>query len=266
MSTKLPICGKTPSRCYPFQSSGSKLTHNTSHQDDKHRDYKCRYWRTLWEVSSVVSILGAQFLLSMVPVASARVIAPQSPTLTTSHTAQLSSIPSSSKQSGDKPRGERIGVSGRSASALNNRGLERMNHGDYAAAQTLFNQAIQSNPRFAPAYNNRAMIHILMGEEAIAVQDYSISLSLNPTDSDVYFNRGLAYATLDNNSAAIADYTRALQLNPRNAQAYHARGGVYLSLNNRPMARADFQNAVVLYQQQGYQEEYRGLQEFLKLF
>lgn len=256
MPTKLPICGKTPLRCYPFQPSRSKLT-----QDNSHRDYKTLYWHTLWTMS-IVSILGTQSLFSTISVASAKAIAPHgSPTLSTSHTAQLSNSTSSSKY-----RGEQIGISGRSASALNNRGLERMNRGDYAAAQTLFNQAIQSNPRFAPAYNNRAMIHILMGEEAIAVQDYSISLSLNPTDSDVYYNRGLAYATLDNNPAAIADYTRALQLNPHNAQAYHARGGVYLSLNNRSMARSDFQSAIVLYQQQGYQEEYHGLQEFLKQF
>jgi tetratricopeptide (TPR) repeat protein len=262
MPTKLPICGKTPLPCFSFQSAGSKLTHDNAHQDDKHQDYNSRYGRILWLMSSVVGILGTQFLLSLISVASARAIAPQvSSTSPISHTAQLSSSTSSSKD-----RGEPIGASGRSASVLNNRGLERMNHGDYAAAQTLFNQAIQSNPRFAPAYNNRAMIHILMGEEATAVQDYSISLSLNPTDSDVYYNRGLAYAILDNNHAAIADYTKALQLNPRNAQAYHARGGVYLSLNNRPMARADFQNAIVLYQQQGYQEEYRGLQDFLKQF
>jgi tetratricopeptide (TPR) repeat protein len=257
----MTICGKTPLRCDPFQSVGSKPTHDNAHPADNHQNQKRHYGRILWLMSSVVGILGTQFLLGLISVTSARAIAPQlSPALPTSHTAQLSSTSSS------KHRGEQIGVSGRSASGLNNRGLERMNHGDYAAAQTLFNQAIQSNPRFAPAYNNRAMIHILMGEEAIAVQDYSISLSLSPTDSDVYYNRGLAYATLDNTHAAIADYTRALQLNPRNAQAYHARGGVYLSLNNRPMARADFQNAIVLYQQQGYQDEYRGLQDFLKQF
>jgi tetratricopeptide (TPR) repeat protein len=158
---------------------------------------------------------------------------------------------------------ERIAASVESASALNNRGIALMNQGDYAAAQTVFNQALKVNPRFAPAYSNRAMIHILMGEEAAAVQDYTTALSLNPSDGDVYFNRGLAYAALENDGAAIADYTTALRINPRNAQAYHARGGVHLSLNNRAMARSDFQNAVVLYRQQGYQEEYSGLQEFL---
>ncbi|MCG9892349.1 MAG: tetratricopeptide repeat protein [Thermosynechococcaceae cyanobacterium MS004] len=153
-----------------------------------------------------------------------------------------------------------------SAATLNNRGIERMNQGDYSAAKTLFNQALQVNPRFAPAYNNRAMLHILTGEEKEAVQDYSRSIALNPKDADVYVNRGLAYAALENTAAAIADYTRALQLNPKNAQAYHARGTVYLSLNNRAMARADFQQAAALYLQQGNQEDHNGLQEFLKQF
>jgi Tfp pilus assembly protein PilF len=44
------------------------------------------------------------------------------------------------------------------------------------AAQILFTQALQINPRYAPAYNNRAMLYILMGEETAAVQDYSLSL------------------------------------------------------------------------------------------
>jgi tetratricopeptide (TPR) repeat protein len=233
----------------------------------------------LWAVSSV-SILITQAFASSVLAAPFRAIAIAS----TSPETQLNSVTSENKlfffnrqtqldldpfsnvlqQPLSYP--ERIAASGGSASALNNRGLDLMKQGHYAAAQTLFNQALQLNPRYAPAYNNRAMIHILMGEETSAVQDYSLSLALNPSDGDVYYNRGLAYATLDNNSAAIADYTKALQLNPRNAQAYHARGGVYLSLNNRAMARSDFQSAVALYRQQGYQQEYDELQAFLNQF
>jgi tetratricopeptide (TPR) repeat protein len=206
-----------------------------------------RHRCALWFVSGV-SILLALAYIEPVSAASFRSIATQPPL----HKDQLSSV-------------ERIAASV-SASTLNNRGIELMNQGDYPAAQALFSQALQINPRFAPAYSNRAMIHILMGEESAAVQDYTTSLSLNPRDSDVYFNRGLAYAALENNDAAITDYTRALQINPRNAQAYHARGGVYLSLNHRDMARSDFQNAAAIYLQQGNQDEYHGLQEFLKQF
>jgi tetratricopeptide (TPR) repeat protein len=203
-------------------------------------------------VASSASVLIVQVFVSSVLSAPVRVIA----TVTTSPKNQFSIVTSSS----------RIAASGGSSSALNNRGLELMKQGNYAAAQTLFTQALQVNPHYAPAYNNRAMIHILMGEETVAIQDYSLSLSLNPNDGDVYYNRGLAYATLDNNLAAIADYTKALQINPRNAQAYHARGGVYLSLNNRAMAHSDFQAAVALYRQQGYQQEYSDLQTFLTQF
>jgi tetratricopeptide (TPR) repeat protein len=233
----------------------------------------------LWVVSSV-SILMTQAFVSNASAAPFKAIAPSSTFPKSQHSSvtsatnpfflarqtQLDLEPSSNVLQQQPSPPERIAAGRGSASTLNNRGLELMKQGDYAAAQTLFTQALQINPRYAPAYSNRAMIHILMGEETAAIQDYSLSLSLNPSDGDVYYNRGLAYATLENNSAAIADYTKALQINPRNAQAYHARGGVYLSLNNRAMARSDFQSAVALYRQQGYQEEYRGLQEFLNQF
>jgi tetratricopeptide (TPR) repeat protein len=151
-----------------------------------------------------------------------------------------------------------------SASAFNNRGIELMNQGNYAAAQTSFDRALDINPHYAPAYNNRAMVHILMGEEDAAIQDYTRSLMLNSRDVDVYFNRGLAYASADRTIEAIADYTQAISLNPRNAQAYHARGGAYLSLNNRAAARSDFQNAAALYLQQGDSQNYGELEEFMK--
>jgi tetratricopeptide (TPR) repeat protein len=151
-----------------------------------------------------------------------------------------------------------------SASAFNNRGIELMNQGDYAAAQASFDRALDINPHYAPAYNNRAMIHILMGEEDAAIQDYTQSLMLNSRDVDVYFNRGLVYASADRTLEAIADYTQAISLNPRNAQAYHARGGAYLSLNNRAAARSDLQNAASLYLQQGDSQNYGELEEFMK--
>jgi tetratricopeptide (TPR) repeat protein len=151
-----------------------------------------------------------------------------------------------------------------SASAFNNRGIELMNQGNYTAAQTCFDRALDINPHYAPAYNNRAMIHILRGEEDAAIQDYTQSLMLNSRDVNVYFNRGLAYASADCTIEAIADYTQAISLNPRNAQAYHARGGAYLSLNNRAAARSDFQNAAALYLQQGDSQNYGELEEFMK--
>jgi tetratricopeptide (TPR) repeat protein len=150
-----------------------------------------------------------------------------------------------------------------SAAVLNNRGLARMNQGDFAAAQALFNQAVQINPSYAPVYNNRAMVHVLMGELDAAIQDYTISLKVSPGNADVYVNRGLAYASADRTAEAIADYTAALQIDSRNAQAYHARGGAYLSLSNRAAARTDFQRACALYRQQGNQQSYAELQDFM---
>jgi tetratricopeptide (TPR) repeat protein len=267
----LPFCGAMPSSRYRFR--WPRHIRNNLRQA-----VVIRYRRVLRVISSV-SILIAQVFASNGFATPFRAIA----TASTSPETQLSSVTSASRpfflerqtrldlaplSNVSQHRffyPERI-ASRESASALNNRGLDLMQRGRYTAAQALFTQALEINPRYAPAYNNRAMIHILLGEETAAVQDYSLSLTLNPNDGDVYYNRGLAYATLDNNSAAIADYTTALQLNPRNAQAYHARGGVYLSLNNRAMARSDFKIAVALYRQQGYQEEYKGLQEFLNQF
>ena len=157
-----------------------------------------------------------------------------------------------------------LAKSSASVSALNHRGINRMNQGDYVTAQALFDQALQLNPLYTPAFNNRAMIHVLMGDQDAAIQDYTRSISLNPDDADVFVNRGLAFATADKASEALADYTTALRIEPQNAPALHARGGIYLSLNNRAAARADLEQAAALYRQQGDMQSYRELEDFIQ--
>lgn len=153
-----------------------------------------------------------------------------------------------------------------SASALNNRGIDLMNQGLYTEATALFDQVLRLNPQYAPAYNNRAMVHLLMGDPAAAIQDYTASLSISTDKADIYVNRGLAYASQEQMDKAISDYTQAILIDPYSAEAYHGRGGAYLSLNQRAAARSDFQHAAALYLQQGNQQSYSELQEFMKQF
>jgi hypothetical protein len=137
LPTTIPFCDKTTSRRYRFNLRQAAII---------------RYRLTLW-VTSSISILIAQAFMSSVLAASFRSIA----TASTSPKSQLSSITSSSvilaaeslfinqqtqldldssssflHQQPSYP--ERIAASGGSASALNNRGLDRMKQGAYASS------------------------------------------------------------------------------------------------------------------------------------
>src|SRR5919202_2820322 len=86
---------------------------------------------------------------------------------------------------------------------------------------------------------NRGVDKLNAGNYQGAIADFNQALQLDPNDADTYYNRGYAQHTLGNYAKAITDYTEAIRINPNFAQAYSNRGYAHYVLKNYKEAIAD---------------------------
>lgn len=100
-------------------------------------------------------------------------------------------------------------------------------------------------PDFA-FYQNRANGNFVMGEYDAAITDYNKAVELNPKEPDIYFSRGLAYFNKQSYTPAIADFDKVIELDPKEAMAYFKRGNALEKTGNFEKALADYQKAVEL--------------------
>ncbi len=110
------------------------------------------------------------------------------------------------------------------AAADYNRGVARMDSGDYQGAIADYDKAIELNPQSAEAYNNRGNARMASGDQQGAIADYDKVIELNPQDAEAYYNRGVVRSASGDHQGAIADYDKAIELNPQLAEAYNNRG------------------------------------------
>jgi WD40 repeat protein len=103
------------------------------------------------------------------------------------------------------------------------RGMRRCHEGDYSAAITDFDQAIELNPSLAKAFYNRGLAHAKLGQYQDAIASYTKVLETHENWADAYNNRGNAHYKLGNYEQAIADYNQALSINPDFPQAQRNR-------------------------------------------
>lgn len=123
-------------------------------------------------------------------------------------------------------------------------GLRQFDAGNYKAAVTNFNKAIQLNPKQDKTYNNRGKAYFQMGEYENAIQDYDQAVQLNPQNAEVYNNRGLAYDGNGNSEKAIEDYTQAIKLKPDLADAYSNRAKAFKKQGNFQDALQDYNESI----------------------
>jgi tetratricopeptide (TPR) repeat protein len=132
------------------------------------------------------------------------------------------------------------------ANSYFSQGVAMAVRGDYQAALTNFNQAIQLNPNYGLAYFSRATAYYYLGDKQNAIADYNQAIQLDPKYATAYNNRGVAYSELGDQQKAIADFNQAIQLNPKDAYAYINRGNAYLYLGDKQKAIADYNQAIQL--------------------
>ena len=145
------------------------------------------------------------------------------------------------------------------ANSYFSQGVALAERGNYQAALTNYNQAIQLDPNFANAYFSRGNAYSELGDKQKAIADYTQTIQLNPKDAIAYYKRGNAYYLLGDKQKAISDYTQAIQLDPKNAAAYNNRGNAYSDLGDKQKEIADYNQAIELDPKNAYAYNNRGL-------
>lgn len=116
------------------------------------------------------------------------------------------------------------------------KGIAGLHEGDYSAALSSLDKAIQIDPKFSPAYHHRALVYRYLSR---------------------VFSRKF-YA-----QKAISDYTQAIQFDPEYVQIYKDRGTFYLILGTDHLAISDFQKAADLLAKQNRAEEHAEMIEVI---
>lgn len=101
------------------------------------------------------------------------------------------------------------------AATLVNRGVLRMLHGDYQAAETDFDAAIALDPTQSDAWLNKGFLRLRngAGDAALPYLERAMSLEMR-RPALAYFARGIAHEQSGNVRAAYADLNRAQDLEP----------------------------------------------------
>ena len=73
-------------------------------------------------------------------------------------------------------------------------------------------------------YQSRSCEGRYLGQYLAAISDYDKAIQLEPDDAEAYYNRGHCEGRVGTILAAISDYDKAIQLEPDLAEAYNNRG------------------------------------------
>ena len=141
-------------------------------------------------------------------------------------------------------------VARQQAEALNNRGYELLEAGQYAEAEQLFRRSLRLDSTSQSYFENLA--RSLGGQQKIkqVVEVYTRAQRQFPQVADLYYYRGDALQKLQQYDAARKDYTKALALADENPDTqlrhlyYFNRGNTYLKQRDYAAARQDYDRAL----------------------
>lgn len=158
-----------------------------------------------------------------------------------------------------------------SISNLTQRGIEKLQLGDYLGAIADFDRALsldshnslayyyrglaqrqlENSPSFQEAYLQARQIQgaarLQVGDEQEAIADFTYVLKHNPQATFAYINRGLARLESGEVQQAVTDFTAALNLEPNLATAYYHRSFAHHLLGNQEEALNDWNKAETLF-------------------
>jgi tetratricopeptide (TPR) repeat protein len=106
------------------------------------------------------------------------------------------------------------------ADDLVQRGRLKRDVGDYSAAMSDFNHAIEMNSQSAQAHLARGMMLFEMGKRQQALADYDYALQIDPRLAAAWSNRGRLSLAQNDLNQAMRDCRKAIELDPRLISAY----------------------------------------------
>ncbi|OYT72250.1 MAG: hypothetical protein CFK52_05370 [Chloracidobacterium sp. CP2_5A] len=132
----------------------------------------------------------------------------------------------------------------KAAEALAGWGRALLEIGDEAAARDKFLAALELAPKDAAAQVNLGVAYYRAGDIARAVQAYQAALDINPKLANAHFNLALAQARQGQLTAAAASYRAAATLQPRFREALNNLGLIQETLGDLPAAEQAFRAAI----------------------
>jgi tetratricopeptide (TPR) repeat protein len=135
------------------------------------------------------------------------------------------------------------------------RGLMKLEQGDYARAISYFNKAVAINRFSSGVYHNRGLAKRKLNDLSGALADYNLAISLKES-AESYAQRGFVKDSLNDLQGALEDYNKAIsmELDP---VTYFNRAYTKRRVNDRAGAIQDFREAARLFKQQGKTEDYQ---------
>jgi tetratricopeptide (TPR) repeat protein len=127
---------------------------------------------------------------------------------------------------------------------LSDRGLNAMEHGDLASAQTLLSQAVKACPTDIEAHRQYAEALWNGGQRELAMQQMQKALKLAPNDPQLALRWGEMNFALGNIDDARRMADQALDLTPNDPRAWALRGRLAGSTGQYDQALADFDRSL----------------------
>lgn len=118
--------------------------------------------------------------------------------------------------------------------------------GDLSAAEPLYRQVLQIEPRHFDAQHMLGMLRYQQGRFADAADLLSRALQVNPESVHALTNYGAVLYLMARFEEALANYDKALTVDPTNAEALNNRGNALRELNRDEEAVASFEQAVAI--------------------
>jgi len=124
-----------------------------------------------------------------------------------------------------------------------NRGIARVQVGDFAGARSDLAKAEAIDPSFVQNGIGRGMLADVERRPRDAVEAYTKALDQEPDNRYAIVHRATAYASLGNTQGALADLTSIVEKMPDDPDGYVDRGNFYLDQREYDKAIADFDKA-----------------------
>ena len=93
-------------------------------------------------------------------------------------------------------------------------GIEAMQSGNFAEAETLFSRIIERAPAFAEGWNKRATVRYLRKDFAGSIADCQETLTRNPNHFGASAGQGLCHLSRGEYREAAICFRRALEIHP----------------------------------------------------
>ena len=130
--------------------------------------------------------------------------------------------------------------------ALHNRGVTFAQNGQFAEAFDDFSRVIQLSPQFPKAYSNRATLYVQAGQVENALNDFQRALLLDESLFAAHVGRGRMCHQLGRLQEALEHMNAAIEIDGQQSEVICSRADLHADLGNYADALSDYARAIDL--------------------